>query len=200
MLQFGRSENTCRKGKSSAMNELEIEAIYKKNIGLVWHQLHKFKRGSDVDAQSFANEALYRAIKTYDADKGSSFATYASVCIFNAIGSYTRKGMNAEKPLSIHTELHENLTLEDMLPDTTNIESEYIANDRTELITRFLKAHAEAENTPARRQSLEIWIEADFEITQQEIADIVGCSQAYVARVIRHARDQLKLALEGVLA
>lgn len=179
------------------MNELDIETIYKANIGLAWYQLRKFKRENDVEAQSFAFEALYKAIVTFQPDKGSKFATYASVCIFNAIGSYTRKGMNVEHPISISTITHENLTIEDMLPSNADTEKEYIANTRAEAILKYLVLYAASMNSEATEQILNIWIKEDFVIGQQEIAERVGCSQAHVARTIKRARESLKKAMEG---
>lgn len=68
----------------------DIEAIIRDNIGLVITQLKRLKVTFDPEAESIGYEALYNAALTYDCTKGYKFSTYATCCIYNAVGSYIR--------------------------------------------------------------------------------------------------------------
>ena len=70
---------------------MDINEAIEKNKPLVYFHLHKFGLAADPDAYSAALEALWVALKTYDDSRSTAFGTYASVCIYNAIGMYLRK-------------------------------------------------------------------------------------------------------------
>lgn len=77
-----------------------IDDKIRDNVGLIFTQLNKFKLAKDPEAESIGYEALYNAILTYDQSKKVQFSTYASVCIYNALGSYVRT-QNKQRQLEV---------------------------------------------------------------------------------------------------
>lgn len=177
-----------------------IDEIIKLNEGLVGAQLKKFNLTYDPDAISFAYEALFIAIKTYDPNKSSSFSTYATVCIYNKLGSYIR---------SMHTQILLNTISYDNkigIEDASYIEGiacpkslEFILANSI-YIEDAIKAVEECREdlqNPVHQKIIKIWREEGFCITFNELARRVGCSQSYVSQVINKFRKKLKRKLEG---
>src|SRR5206468_11573714 len=81
-----------------------VDELLQLNYGLIDKQLRKLYVENHPDALSFGYEALYNAIMTYDHKKKIRFSTYASVCIYNAIGNYIRKlkSMEATQVISLN--------------------------------------------------------------------------------------------------
>lgn len=160
------------------------------NKGLLYKQLHKFNLVGDTEAISYGYEALYRAIKTYKEGKGSKFSTYATVCIYNALGSYVRK---------LNTVANTCVTY---LDDLSYYASEYTADGdilQEAGVTHIMTLVDECmsyESTKTTLDILFVWKESMFTRTHSSIAEELGCSQTYVTNVINRFRRRLKLKLE----
>ncbi len=173
-----------------------VEELITLNYGLLYKQLSKFYLLDDPDALSFGYEALYNAIMSYNPDNTSKFSTYATVCIYNKLGSHVR---------ALNTQIVVNTDFCDRADGTSvldKIESSYTADgdiiDKTgvkaihETINKCL-GEVTNEN---HKCILMLWIGSDFTMTQTTIASEVGCSQTYVAQVLKKFKSRLKRRLD----
>jgi RNA polymerase sporulation-specific sigma factor len=172
-------------------------------MGLVYTQLHKFGRANDDEAYSCAVDALVRAIDTYDDSKNITFATYASVCIYNAIGDYLRR---ITKKSSITTVSYNdpiypgsNQTYFDTLQDESNVVDDVLTEELYgKLWEAFDKAYAGLTSEQAKL-AIDCWRESEFTATQSDIARAVGLTQSYVSRVLSAFKHKIKIELEEYL-
>lgn len=176
----------------------EEEQLIQDNIRLAYYFLHKFHLAYDDEAVDIALEGLWNAARTYDDSKGSKFATYASVCIYNALGMYVRrlKRCSNHETRSLEEYIHENLTLADTLSTYEDPESLHVASDEYyELHAAFAKVIEQA-STPKHREVIELWYKSGGTMTQCAIAKATGFSQSFVSRILSMTKHKLRLELE----
>ena len=158
------------------------------NLRLVVFLAKKYENTSiDLeDLVSIGTIGLIKGVNTYKLDKNIKLATYASRCIDNEILMYLRKTkkkrteVSFEDSLSFDSDGNE-LHLEDVLgtePDivTKNIEDE---QDKLTLQTEVLKLNRRDREIIELRYGLN----GHKELTQKEVADLLGISQSYISRI-----------------
>ena len=183
---------------------MSIDKLLADNMGLVYKQLHKFNRAYDDDAFSAGFEALYRAATTYKKSKGVAFSTYATTCIYNGIAHYMRDEANRlkkEVPLSFETLVSDgdNVTLGDILSDDVTPETECLKKELYAVLWQKFDEVVASFNNKTAENLLYTWKEYGFNITQSELAAIVGISQAYVSRTLSAFKHKLKKEMEEYL-
>lgn len=179
-----------------------IDDIIATNTGLIMAQLKRLYLLRDPEAESLGYEALYNAAVTFDESKGYKFSTYATCCIYNALGTYIR-GLNRKRQLEVcsYNEIayssegvmHEFV---DFLADSSDLEQDYL---REELRTKICEAYLQSYNqlTNAKHKLIvTAWHDSDFEISNKEIAIRVGVSQPYVNQVINTFKFSIRKKLE----
>lgn len=178
----------------------EIEKLIEQNIGLVYAKLNDFHLAKDPEAISIAYEALWKAIITYKADRNVKLSTYATVCIFNALGSYVRT-LNKQRQLELVS--YNNLVDEngteflDLFYASVNIEEDYIQEER---LVVLYKLSDDVFNmfSNKHKEIVKRWIDSGYRATSIEIAKEVGCSQSYASQAINIFKGQFKKKLEGL--
>lgn len=176
-----------------------VDSIIEQCYPLMMKQLQKFYLYNDPDALSHAYEALYNAINTYIADGRSKFITYATVCIYNSLGSYLRILKNTQQPISIHTIISETgEELAEMLSTGENMEANVVGED-TAAIYRILAARI-ISNTSNEKQSaiLKHWMESDFTMKHTDLALLTVTSQSYVTQTINTFRAKFRKEMEAI--
>ena len=68
----------------------EIDYLILRHKGLAYKQLHRFHLVNDHEAISIAYWALYKALTTFKESERTLISTYATCCIYNALGDYVR--------------------------------------------------------------------------------------------------------------
>lgn len=212
MLHTSRSKSTCRKSKE--MKRIEellllpkteevVTELIELNQGLIYAQLRKFYLEDDLDAISFAYEALFRAILNFEPNKNHKFSTYATVCIYNRLGSYVRS-MNTQSILNtisynqlINEDDEDGMTILDTFESPFTTEDEAIALYGVSSILQVLKECYNTLKNPLHKRIVGAWIESEFEKTHTKIAEEIQCSQAYVTQVLKSFKNTLKNKLEG---
>ena len=182
---------------------MDIDQLIADNMGLVYSQLHRFNMQDDDNAFSFGVEALMNAAKTFDASKGFTFATYATVCIYNALAHYLRS-LNKKRQLSVvfyedTIDGNADITYIDVLADPDTPETEYL---KKELYAELWKAYDrafEALRSDAAKAIISKWRESDFTIQQTELANEVGVTQSNVSRILSAFKYRLKKEMEAYL-
>lgn len=176
------------------------------NTGLVYQQLTRFQMLNDQDAESFAYEALYRAVITFDESSGTTFSTYAVCCISNALRKHLRT-FNRKRTLDVIS-YHEPIATEydgddiyliDVLANTVDdAETSFIRNEECTRIYRAFEAER-ALLSPLHRKIIDIFYESDGKMPQKEVGVRVGTSQVTVSRAISQFRHRLKNRLEETI-
>lgn len=174
------------------------------NLRLVVYIAKKFEStGIGLeDLVSIGTIGLIKAVKTFCPEKNIKLATYASRCIENEILMYMRKTsqhkneISIDEPLNFDSEGNE-LLLSDILgtdSDTVNrkIESEVEKSLLLEQIDKL---------SPREKQIMQMRFglgKYKKEMTQKQVADIVGISQSYISRLEKRIIKNLRESLEKI--
>lgn len=177
------------------------------NLRLVVYLAKKFENtGICVeDLISIGTIGLIKGINTFNPEKKIKLATYASRCIENEILMYLRRNnktkleVSIDEPLNVDWDGNE-LLLSDILGTSEDIIYKDIEKevDRS-LLRKALETLSEREQTIIR---LRFGIDDKLgqELTQKEVADLLGISQSYISRLEKKIMKRLKkeiLRLEG---
>ncbi|MGN1319166.1 MAG: RNA polymerase sporulation sigma factor SigE [Lachnospirales bacterium] len=172
--------------------------LIERNLRLVVYIARKFENtGINVeDLISIGTIGLIKAINTFKLDKNIKLATYASRCIENEILMYLRKTtktkteVSIDEPLNVDWEGNE-LLLSDILGTDVDI----IYKDIEDEVDRQLLN--EAIKTLGKRERELIKLRFGIgskgeELTQKEVADILGISQSYISRLEKKIITRLR--------
>ena len=171
------------------------------NLRLVAHIVKKYdtKNTDTDDLISIGTIGLIKGIKTFSSDKNIKLATYASRCIDNEILMYLRKNKKVKTEISFDESLSfdsdgNELKLEDILgtdPDivTKNLEKE---TERELVMQEISKLNSRDKEIIVLRYGLE----GKKEMTQKEVADLLGISQSYISRIEKKVIKRLKTLIE----
>ena len=183
--------------KSMEGDEYARSKLIEHNIRLVVFLAKKYENtGVDLeDLVSIGTIGLIKGVNTYKLDKNIKLATYASRCIDNEILMFLRKNkrrrteVSFEDSLSYDAEGNE-LHLEDILgtePDivTSGIEKE---SDKKILSLEISKL------SPRDRQimTLRYGLGNTEEMTQKDVASVLGISQSYISRIEKKVIKKIK--------
>ena len=179
-------------GSSEAKNKL-IEH----NLRLVVFLSKKYEStGIDLeDLVSIGTIGLIKGVNTYKLDKNIKLATYASRCIDNEILMYLRKNkrrkgeVSFEDSLSFDAEGNE-LHLEDILGTDDDIVTK-------DLVHEVEKKLLYEEISKLNKRDKEIMVLRyglydNEELTQKDVASILGISQSYISRIEKKVIKRLK--------
>lgn len=179
------------RGDRAARNEL-----VEHNLRLVAHIVKKYYAvsGEQDDLISIGTIGLIKAVETYNLEKKTKFATYASRCIENEILMYFRsqKKLQGEVSLSdsIDTDQDGNsLSFMDVISvDDTMLED--LSASETRGVLRCL---VQTCLTPRERDIVEqrYGLDGKPPRTQREIAAACGISRSYVSRLEKKALEKL---------
>lgn len=173
------------------------DVLIEHNLRLVVYIAKKFENtGINIeDLISIGTIGLIKAIETYNTDKKTKLATYASRCIENEILMHLRKvsGQKTEvsfdEPLSTDWDGNE-LLLSDILGTEADCVMRPVEDDvDRELLRRALETLPEREKTII---TLRFGLEDGEERTQKEVADQLGISQSYISRLEKRIIKRMK--------
>lgn len=179
------------------------ELLIVHNLRLVVYIAKKFEStGVGIeDLISIGSIGLIKAVKTFCPDKNIKLATYASRCIENEILMFLRKStqhrneISIDEPLNIDWDGNE-LLLSDILgteDDTVNkgIESEV---EKQLLLEEIDKLNSREKQIMQMRFGLI----NGREMTQKQVADVVGISQSYISRLEKRIIKSIRKNLEKI--
>ena len=171
--------------------------LIERNLRLVVYIAKKFDntRVELDDLVSIGTIGLIKSISGYDPNKNIKLATFASRCIENEILMYLRKTSKMKAEVSLYEPLNTDyegnvLMLSDILgSDPDEIFHGVEEKDEKEMLrATFSKLGAR------ERQIVELrfGLDGKDEMTQKEIADMMGISQSYISRLEKKIISQLK--------
>ena len=152
------------------------------------------------DLVSIGTIGLIKGVNTYQNDKNIKLATYASRCIDNEILMYLRKTkrkrseVSFEDSLSFDSEGNE-LHLEDVLGTENNLVTKPIEDelDRNMLYKEVAKLNERDREIIEFRYGLN----GKKEMTQKEVANLLGISQSYISRIEKKVIDRKSTRLNS---
>ena len=172
------------------------------NLRLVVYIAKRFENtGTGIeDLISIGTVGLIKAINTFRADKSIKLATYASRCIENEILRYIRKNsghhceVSIDEPLNVDWDGNELL-----LSDILGSEEDSVSYELEQKEERRVVREAVAELSPRERELIELryGLRGGDEMTQKEVADLLGISQSYISRLEKRILSRLKLEIAG---
>lgn len=179
-----------------------IDDIIEANLGLVFAQINRLKLRGDAEAESIGYEALYRAITTYDKSQGYALSTYATCCIYNALGSYIRT-LNKKRQLDIvsynniaYSEDGVDHEFVELITDGEDCLDKILSKEAQSKITEAYKAMYNKLTNERHKVIIHTWYASECTMSNKEIASIAGCSQPYVNQVINMFKNTLQKELE----
>ncbi len=169
------------------------------NLRLVVYIAKKFDNtGVGVeDLISIGTIGLIKSINTFKPDKNIKLATYASRCIENEILMYlrrnnkTRLAVSIDEPLNVDWDGNE-LLLSDILGTDEDVIYRDIENEveRKVLLGAISKLSEREKKIINLRFGL--GTKDGQEMTQKEVASLLGISQSYISRLEKKIMRQLK--------
>ena len=186
--QLGSENNKAAKSK-----------LIEHNLRLVVYIAKKFDNtGVGVeDLISIGSIGLIKAINTYNSDKQIKLATYASRCIENEILMYLRRNsktkleVSFDEPLNVDWDGNE-LLLSDILGTEDDIISRGLEDEaEMKLLNHAISKLNEREKKIVRLR-FGLGSAEGREMTQKEVADLLGISQSYISRLEKKIISRLK--------
>ncbi len=169
------------------------------NLRLVVYIAKKFDNtGVGVeDLISIGTIGLIKSINTYNKDKNIKLATYASRCIENEILMYLRRNNKTKLEVSIDEPLNVDWDGNELLlSDVLGTDEDVVSKNVEEEVEIRLLNKAIDKLSVRERQIVElrygIGDREGNEMTQKEVADLLGISQSYISRLEKKIIKRLK--------
>ena len=175
------------------------ETLIEHNLRLVVFLAKKYENtGIDLeDLVSIGTIGLIKGVNTYKLDKNIKLATYASRCIDNEILMFLRKNKKRRGEISFEDSLSydgegNELHLEDILGTEKDIVTKGIEEEHDKKIL-----YQEINKLKKRDKEIMILRYGLFntkEMTQKDVADLMGISQSYISRIEKKVIKKIKTA------
>ena len=199
---LGRDEEERAILAMEAGDEKAKQTLTEHNLRLVVYIARRFENtGLNLeDLISIGTIGLIKAINTFKSAKNIKLATYASRCIENEILMYLRKVSNQRTEVSFDEPLNTDWDGNELLL------SDVLGTDDDE-VCRPLEDDADRQMLSAAIQTLNerersiivlrFGLGGRNELTQKEVADLMGISQSYISRLekrrsVRLRREMIK--------
>ena len=175
------------------------EKLIEHNLRLVVFLAKKYEN-TNIDLEdlvSIGTIGLIKGVNTYRLDKNIKLATYASRCIDNEILMFLRKNKKRRGEISFEDSLSydgegNELHLEDILGTEKDIVTKGIEeeHDKKILYQEINKLKKRDKEIMIRRYGLF----NTKEMTQKDVADLMGISQSYISRIEKKVIKRIKTA------
>lgn len=171
--------------------------LIERNLRLVVYIARKFENtGINIeDLVSIGTIGLIKAVNTFDTEKKIKLATYASRCIENEILMFLRRNnkvrveVSFDEPLNVDWDGNELL-----LSDVLGTDGDTIYKDIEEEVDRTLLYGAleKLGEREKRIMELRFGLSGEKEMTQKDVADLLGISQSYISRLEKRIIKRLR--------
>lgn len=175
------------------------QKLIEHNLRLVVYIAKKFDNtGVGVeDLISIGTIGLMKAVNTYNPKKKIKLATYASRCIENEILMYLRRNNKTKMEVSIDEPLNVDWDGNELLlSDILGTDEDIIYKDMETEVERKLLTTAISRLSGRERMIIELRFGLNSnngkELTQKEVADMLGISQSYISRIEKRIMKRLK--------
>ena len=185
--------------KAEEGDTLAKEKLIEHNLRLVVFLAKKYENTSiDLeDLVSIGTIGLIKGVNTYKLDKNIKLATYASRCIDNEILMFLRKNKKRRGEISFEDSLSydgegNELHLEDILGTEKDIVTKGIEEEHDKKIL-----YEEINKLKKRDKQIMILRYGLYntqEMTQKDVAELMGISQSYISRIEKKVIKRIQTA------
>jgi RNA polymerase sporulation-specific sigma factor len=167
------------------------------NLRLVVYIAKKFEstKINIEDMISIGSMGLIKAVQTFKMEKNIKLATYASRCIENEILMHLRKTQKSRQDVSLDEVLNvdsegNEMVLADILcsEDDQALDEMTKAEDERKLFEAIESLSKKEKEIISMRYGLF----GKEELTQKEVADLMGISQSYISRLEKRIIDKIR--------
>lgn len=180
-------------------SEAAKSVLIEHNLRLVVYIAKKFDNtGVGVeDLISIGTIGLIKAINTYNPNKNIKLATYASRCIENEILMYLRRNNKTKMEVSIDEPLNVDWDGNELLlSDILGTEEDVTYRDIEDEVEKKVLHNAINKLSDRERTIINMRFGLDREdgeeLTQKEVACMLGISQSYISRLEKKIMKRLK--------
>ena len=195
-----------QESEAECLERIDEEAmrtrLVEHNLRLVVYIAKRFEgAGTGIeDLISIGTLGLVKAVNTFRPDKSIKLATYASRCIENEILMYLRKAggrrceVSIDEPLNVDWDGNELL-----LSDVLGSEEDGVAFELSKREERRVVREAVAGLDERERELIELrfGLRGGEEMTQKQVADLLGISQSYISRLEKRILSRLRVEIDG---
>ena len=194
---FTREQEAEKLARLDAGDESVRQELIEHNLRLVAYIARRFENtGINIeDLISIGTIGLIKGINTFRSDKNIKLATYASRCIENEILMHLRKTANQKTEVSFDEPLNTDWDGNELLlSDILGTEEDVVMKPIEEDVDRTLLRDAIATLSTREREiiTLRFGLGGRDELTQKEVADLMGISQSYISRLEKRIIVRLK--------
>ena len=198
-------EKECLQELSTDACEEAKKKLISHNLRLVVYLARKFENtGVGVeDLISIGTIGLIKGIQTFNPEKNIKLATYASRCIENEILMHLRRTnklkleVSFDEPLNVDWDGNELL-----LSDILGTEEDVIYRDLEMEAEIGMLRKAMEKLSEREREIIELRYgynrKNDKEMTQKEVADLLGISQSYISRLEKKIMLRLRREIQRI--
>ena len=167
------------------------------NLRLVVFLAKKYDNtGTDLeDLVSIGTIGLIKAVNTYRLDKNIKLATYASRCIDNEILMHLRKTKRKKGEVSFEDSLSYDSDGNELhLEDVLGTEKDIVTKGLDEELDRHIMLKEIERLNPRDKEIIELryGLNNKKEMTQKDVATLLGISQSYISRIEKKVIKRLK--------
>ena len=180
-------------------DEQAKKLLIEHNLRLVVYIAKKFDNtGVGVeDLISIGTIGLIKSINTFNPERNIKLATYASRCIENEILMYLRRNSRHKQEVSLDEPLNVDWDGNELLlSDILGTEEDVIYRDIENEVERKLLLGAISKLSDRERMIINMRFglgsREGREMTQKEVATLLGISQSYISRLEKKIMRQLK--------
>lgn len=192
--------------ESRVINDLGTEedaeakaTLIEHNLRLVVYIAKKFDNtGVGVeDLISIGTIGLIKSINTFNPERNIKLATYASRCIENEILMYLRRNSRVRQEVSLDEPLNVDWDGNELLlSDILGTDEDVIYRDLESEVERKLLSSAISKLSEREKMIINLRFglgnREGQEMTQKEVASLLGISQSYISRLEKKIMRQLK--------
>lgn len=177
--------------------------LIERNLRLVVFIARKFENtgvGME-DLISIGTIGLIKAVNTFNPDKKIKLATYASRCIENEVLMFLRHNSRLRCEVSLDEPLRTDWDGNELLlSDVLGTDGDMVYRSIEEDVEKELLSGALGRLAPREQQimRLRFGLGGGREMTQKEVADILGISQSYISRLEKRILSRLHTELVRV--
>ncbi len=203
-MPFSQEEESDKISRLESGDEKAKAALVEHNLRLVVYIAKKFE-GSGVDGDdlvSVGTIGLIKAINSFRSDKNIKLATYASRCIENEILMYLRRMSRIRQEVSFDEPLNTDWEGNELLlSDILGTDSDAVYKDIETGVEKELLRGA-LEKLPERDRNImnmRFGLDGGEEMTQKDVAEMLGISQSYISRLEKKIIARLKNEMSKLL-
>ena len=176
--------------------DLVRQTLIEHNLRLVVFIARKFENTGVMleDLISIGTIGLIKAVNTFDPQKKIKLATYASRCIENEVLMFLRRHSRTKAEVSLDEPLKTDWDGNELLlSDVLGTEADMVSRGMEEDAEKQMLFAALGRLSPREQQimTLRYGLSGRDEMTQKEVADVLGISQSYISRLEKRILQRL---------